>query len=121
MERIVFSDGTTMNCPAHAQAPILIYPDRDREWKRITVTCSMALAKEKFVAGAEYIHEWESLGADGQAETLQEDLSSFSVAGDLVDTRDGNISVFMGKPTALELTQAALDEVLALELGGMQA
>ena len=41
-------------------------------------------------------------------EVRQEDLSEYSVAGDIVDTRDGNVTVYMGKPTALELAQAQL-------------
>lgn len=119
MERIVFNDGTIFYCPEQPKAPVQPYPDRNREWRRICVCGELASVKEKFVDGALYAHEWDSLNGE-ETEIIREDLSAFSLAGDLVDTRDGNITLWMGKPTELELTQAALDELLFWELGGMQ-
>ena len=111
-ERIVFSDGTAFACPAQAQAAVHPYPRGQRQWQRITVTATAEAAAEAFVEGASYVHEWDSLVLDDQGgqtiEVRQEDLSEYSVAGDIVDTRDGNVTVYMGKPTALELAQAQL-------------
>ena len=60
--------------------------------------------------GVVYFHEWDGLTLDDQGkenlETVREELSAYSIAGDLVDTRDGNITLYMGKPTELELAQA---------------
>ena len=119
-ERIVFADGTSFPCPEQPQAPVHRYRDGNREWRRITVTGEMAAVKAAFVDGAVYRHAWDSQvttedGA-GTTETVTEDLSPYSVAGDLVDTRDGNITVYMGKPTELELLQ----EQLAAAAAAMQ-
>lgn len=109
-ERIVFADGTSFPCPEQPQAPVHPYPDRKREWRRITVIGEMGAVKAAFVDGAVYRQEWDSqvTAEDGSqtTETVTEDLSAYSVAGDLVDARDGNITVYMGKPTELELAQA---------------
>lgn len=109
-ERIVFADGTSFPCPEQPQAPVHRYRDGNREWRRITVIGEMGAVKAAFVDGAVYRQEWDSqvTTEDGgqTTETVTEDLSPYSVAGDLVDTRDGNITVYMGKPTELELAQA---------------
>lgn len=119
-ERIVFADGTSFPCPEQPQAPVHRYRDGNREWRRITVTGEMAAVKAAFVDGAVYRHAWDSqvTTEDGAVttETVTEDLSPYSVAGDLVDTRDGNITVYMGKPTELELLQ----EQLAAAAAAMQ-
>ena len=123
-ERIVFADGTVFQCPEQPKAPVQPYPDRKREWKKLTVCAELALVKEKFVDGAVYFHEWDSLVLDEEGqesqETIRRELSAYSIAGDRVDTRDGNITVYMGKPTELEETQAALDTLLLLELGDLE-
>lgn len=109
-ERIVFADGTSFPCPEQPQAPVHPYPDRKREWRRITVIGEMGAVKAAFVDGAVYRQEWDSqvTAEDGSqtTETVTEDLSAYSVAGDLVDARDGSITAYMGKPTELELAQA---------------
>lgn len=111
-ERIVFADGTVFQCPEQPKAPIQPYRDRKREWKKLTVCADLALAKEKFVDGIVYFREWDGLTLDDQGkenlETFREELSAYSIAGDLVDTRDGNIMVYMGKPTEMEQAEKVI-------------
>lgn len=123
-ERIVFADGTVFQCPEQPKAPIQPYRDRKREWKKLTVCADLALAKEKFVDEAVYFHEWDGLTLDDQGkenlETVREELSAYSIAGDLVDTRDGNIMVYMGKPTEMEQAKkviAVAEELVVLADG----
>ena len=124
-ERIVFADGTSFPCPEQPQAPVHPYPDRKREWRRITVIGEMGAVKGAFVDGAVYRQEWDSqvTTEDGSrtTETVTEDLSAYSVAGDLVDARDGNITVYMGKPTELELAQEQLAAAEAAMLEGVNS
>ena len=76
----------------------------------MTVIGDIEAVKRSFVDGAIYRQEWESQVTTGDGiqttETVKDDLSAYSVAGDLVDTRDGNITVYMGKPTELDLAKA---------------
>ena len=43
-----------------------------------------------------------------------EDLSAWSVAGEIVDLRDGTLLVYMGKPTEKETLQKMLTEAEAV-------
>ncbi|MDO4732458.1 MAG: hypothetical protein Q4B50_02935 [Bacillota bacterium] len=123
-ERIVFADGTVFQCPEQSRAVVHPFRDRSREWKLLCVCGELPAVKEKFVDGAVYFHEWDSLfldaGGEERSEVIRQELSEYSIAGDLVDSRDGTISVYMGKPTELEETQAALDALLLLELGDLE-
>lgn len=52
---------------------------------------------------------------DGITETVEHDMSAYCVAGEITDHRDGNVTVKMGKKTALELSNenaAELDAAL---------
>lgn len=124
-ERIVFADGTVFLCPKKPTAPVHPYQDRNRKWKRITVCAELALVKEKFVDGAVYFNEWDSYTVDAEGkeiqETIRQELSEYSLAGDLVDTRDGNITVYMGKPTEAELLQRQLDAAAAAMKEGVES
>ena len=112
-ERIVFADGTTFACPVSAKAPVGTYP-AGRTWKKIAVIATAEAAKETFVNGAVYRREWDSIVVreDGTAETVTntQDLSAYSVAGDVVDTRDGSVTVYMGLPTETEKLQKTINE-----------
>ena len=124
-ERIVFGNGTTFNCPGQPQAPVHRYSGQDREWRKITVTATVEEVKAAFADGAAYSHEWDSqvTAEDGSQtmEVVSQDLSAYSVAGDVVDTRDGNITVYMGKPTELELVQAQLAAAEAAMIEGVNS
>lgn len=120
MEKIIFSDGTEFLCPTTVKAAVHPYPSDGRIWRRITVVASIEEAKTSFVDDIQYRHEWES-EANGATEIRQEDLSEFCLAGDIVDHRDGTVTVYMGKPTELELTNAELDEAAAAMREGVNS
>lgn len=103
MDKIVFNEGTAFECVGIAKQS-----GRDRQRVIIRLKgCPLAVAKEVFVAGAEYRHEWESAGENG-TEVYGEDLGEYSIPGDLVDHRTGEITVYMSKPTELEKAHAVL-------------
>ena len=129
--RIKFADGTVFQQPETPAAPITPLK-AGREWRRITVVGTVEAVKAAFVDGAQYVQAWDSVRVDvaedgtetAVTEEQTHDLSGFSVAGEVVDHRDGTCTVLMGKPTELELAQAeAADATAALEilLGGAQA
>lgn len=64
-----------------------------RECLRLTVYCGAAEAAEHFSAGARYGRE-----EDGS----YYDFSVYRLPGDIIDHRDGRVTVFMGRPTEQE-------------------
>ena len=117
--RIKFADGTVFQQPETPAAPITPLK-AGREWRRITVVGTVEAVKAAFVDGAQYAQVWDSVrvdvAEDGTETAVTEeqtyDLSGFSVAGEVVDHRDGTCTVLMGKPTELELAQAEAAELL---------
>lgn len=118
---ITNADGTerTFDCPAQPAAPIANLT-RGREWKAISVVGTADEVKAAFVDGISYRQQWESaiIAEDGTqtTETQTRDLSDYCVAGDVVDTRDGNVTVYMGRKTEVEKLREQV-EVLDVLLG----
>ena len=118
---ITNADGTerTFDCPVQPAAPISNLT-RGREWKSIAVIGTADEVKAAFVDGITYRQQWESaiIAEDGTqtTETQTRDLSDYCVAGDVVDTRDGNITVYMGRKTEVEKLREQVD-VLDVLLG----
>lgn len=118
---ITNSDGTELafDCPVQPAAPISNLT-RGREWKAISVVGTADEVKAAFVDGITYRQQWESaiIAEDGTqtTETQTRDLSDYCVAGDVVDTRDGNVTVYMGKKTEVEKLREQVD-VLGVLLG----
>ena len=118
---ITNADGTerTFDCPVQTAAPIANLT-RGREWKSISVIGTADEVKAAFVDGITYRQQWESaiIAEDGTqtTETQTRDLSDYCVAGDVVDTRDGNVTVYMGRKTEVEKLQEQVD-VLDVLLG----
>lgn len=106
---------SVFDCPLQPTSPISNMK-RDREWKAISVVGELASVKEAFVDDITYRQEWESVVVlDDETETTEiqtRDLSEYCVAGDIVDTRDGNITIYMGKKTEIELLR---DEFLEMD------
>ena len=108
--RIKFSDGTVFQQPETTHA--VVSPLKaGREWRRITVIGTVEAVKAAFVDGAQYVQAWDSTVTQTDAETGEpvevvveesRDLSDWSVAGEVVDHRDGTVCVLMGKPTEIE-------------------
>ncbi|MEG1537346.1 MAG: hypothetical protein RR387_03575 [Clostridiales bacterium] len=102
-----------------------LFLGEQRDTLRLTLAGSYAGISAAFVDGACFGRETmeAAVGADGQPTGAvlpqRYDLSAYSKAGDIVDHRDGKITVYMGKPTELELTQTALDEMVLAALGGV--
>ena len=115
------ADGTerTFDCPVQPAAPISNLT-RGREWKSIAVIGTADEVKAAFVDGITYRQQWESevIAEDGTqtTETQTRDLSDYCVAGDVVDTRDGNVTVYMGRKTEVEKLREQVD-VLDVLLG----
>ena len=118
---ITNADGTerTFDCPVQPAAPISNLT-RGREWKSIAVVGTADEVKAAFVDGISYRQQWESaiIAEDGTptTETQTRDLSDYCVAGDVVDTRDGNVTVYMGRKTEVEKLREQVD-VLDVLLG----
>ena len=118
---ITRADGTerTFDCPVQTAAPISNLT-RGREWKSIYVIGTADEVKAAFVDGITYRQQWESaiIAEDGTqtTETQTRDLSDYCVAGDVVDTRDGNVTVYMGRKTEVEKLREQVD-VLDVLLG----
>ena len=118
---ITNADGTerTFDCPVQTAAPISTLT-RGREWKSISVIGTADEVKAAFVDGITYRQQWESavIAEDGTqtTETQTRDLSDYCVAGDVVDTRDGNVTVYMGRKTEVEKLREQV-EVLDVLLG----
>ena len=118
---ITNADGTerAFDCPAQPAAPIANL-NRGREWKSIAVIGTADEVKAAFVDGITYRQQWESaiIAEDGTqtTETQTRDLSDYCVAGDVVDTRDGNVTVYMGRKTEVEKLREQVD-VLDVLLG----
>lgn len=118
---ITNADGTerTFDCPVQQAAPISNLT-RGREWKSISVIGTADEVKAAFVDGISYRQQWESaiIAEDGTqtTETQTRDLSDYCVAGDVVDTRDGNVTVYMGRKTEVEKLREQV-EVLDVLLG----
>ena len=118
---ITHADGTerAFDCPVQPAAPISNLT-RGREWKSIAVIGTADEVKAAFVDGITYRQQWESavIAEDGTqtTETQTRDLSDYCVAGDVVDTRDGNVTVYMGRKTEVEKLREQVD-VLDVLLG----
>lgn len=118
---ITNADGTerAFDCPVQTAAPISNLT-RGREWKSISVIGTADEVKAAFVDGITYRQQWESaiIAEDGTqtTETQTRDLSDYCVAGDVVDTRDGNVTVYMGRKTEVEKLREQVD-VLDVLLG----
>lgn len=118
---ITNADGTerAFDCPVQTAAPISNLT-RGREWKSIAVIGTADEVKAAFVDGITYRQQWESaiIGDGGvqSTETQTRDLSDYCVAGDVVDTRDGNVTVYMGRKTEVEKLREQV-EVLDVLLG----
>ena len=60
----------------------------------------------------ETVDEKENIVHETVIETTSHDNSEYSMAGDVVDHRDGTVTVKMGKPTEIEMAMNTIDELL---------
>lgn len=112
--RIRFSSGVEFPQPEQATPPVSPLPT-GRAWRRIDIVGTVDAAKAAFVDGAQYAQVWDSTVTQTDAETGEpvevvveesRDMSEWSVAGEIIDRRDGTVCVLMGKPTEIEAMAA---------------
>lgn len=92
--------------PAIINGDLSDYNWDNRESKTIVIEMTCSEANSLFVNGLKWsiLNDVPQEQEDGTVITVQEeyDNSEFSIAGDIIDHRDGTLSVKMGKPTQLE-------------------
>ena len=104
----------------------LIYNYKDRNWDmRETQTVHLSMTHDKaaallttgtpwFDVTRETVDKLDNGGnPTGQTEEVvtEEDMSAYSLAGEITDYRDGTVSIKMGKPTEAETLRAQLAEI----------
>lgn len=111
MNQIVFKDGktfTSVEYPIETEPCIfskkILTDGINRDFLRITVLASYADVNQYFVDNTEYSIRQFDLDNEGkELETYTDyDWSEYSVAGDIVDHRDGKVTVYMSKPVVYE-------------------
>ena len=103
----------------------LIYNYKDRNWdmretQTVHLTMPYAQAAALLTTGTPWFNVFretaDKLDNDGnptgQTEEVvtEEDMSAYSLAGEITDYRDGTVSIKMGKKTELEIAKAAQAE-----------
>ena len=103
----------------------LIYNYKDRNWdmretQTVHLTMPYAQAAALLPSGTPWSNVFretkDKLDNDGnptgQTEEVvtEEDMSAYSLAGDITDHRDGTVSIKMGKPTEAETLRAQLED-----------
>ncbi len=104
----------------------LIYNYKDRNWDmRETQTAHLTMPYAQAAALLPSGTPWSNVFREtkdkldengmltGQTEEVvtEEDMSAYSLAGDITDHRDGTVSIKMGKPTEAETLRAQLAEI----------
>lgn len=88
--------------PVSSEPSIFEKKQNGREVIRLTVEGKYSAVVNDFTDGAQIT----LVDTDDGNGTIEYDKSEFSIAGDIVDHRDGRITVYMGKPTAEEKEKA---------------
>jgi hypothetical protein len=114
-ERIIIGETTFVCVPASAR------PARD--WRRFTFAGTVAEAAGAFTPGEGGRREWDSntydeAGNQTGSEVLTEDLSEYCIMGDVVDHRDGTVTVYIGKKTEVEILNETIDALVLEALTG---
>lgn len=116
-ERFVVGS-TTYMCAANATSI-------PREWRRFTLGCGSEDILQTLTRGAACHREWDSAvydesGNQTGTEVLTEDLADYCIFGDVIDHRDGTVTVCMGKKTDAEIYQETIDTLLLeILIGGL--
>ena len=117
MNKIVFSDGKmfdTVAYPVELEPPIIAKKiaenGANQDYLRITLSATYADVLAYFVDNATYAIRQFDIGESGEElETYTDfDWSEYSVAKDIVDHRDGRVTVYMAKPNEQEQVAEAL-------------
>lgn len=117
MNKIVFSDGKmfdTAAYPVELEPPIIAKKiaenGANQDYLRITLSATYADVLAYFVDNATYAIRQFDIGESGEELKTYTDFdwSEYSVAKDIVDHRDGRVTVYMAKPNEQEQVAEAL-------------
>ena len=117
MNKIVFSDGKmfdTAAYPVELEPPIIAKKiaenGANQDYLRITLSATYADVLAYFVDNATYAIRQFDIGESGEELETYTDFnwSEYSVAKDIVDHRDGRVTVYMAKPNEQEQVAEAL-------------
>ena len=87
----------------------VIYLYKDRSWNdRDVRNVFLNLPYDQVVALMPTSTKWSSILKDDDVVVEETDMSEFSIAGQVVDYRDGTVSIKMGKPTETESAKATV-------------
>jgi hypothetical protein len=120
MNRIIFEDGTmftSVEFPIEAEPCIFdkqsVIRNEYRDVLRITVASTYEEVVQKFVDNAKFVIRQREVFIDDKGNEYSQDVDyekyEYVIAGDIIDHRDGRITVYMGKMTEHELEVAALE------------
>ena len=93
--------------PVSSEPSIFEKKQNGREVLRLTVEGKYSAVVKDFADGAQIT----LVDTDDGNGSVEYDKSEFSIAGDIVDHRDGRITVYMAKPTEGEKEKARADEL----------
>ena len=117
MNKIVFSDGKmfdTAAYPVELEPPIIAKKiaenGANQDYLRITLSATYADVLAYFVDNATYAIRQFDIGESGEELKTYTDFdwSEYSVGKDIVDHRDGRVTVYMAKPNEQEQVAEAL-------------
>ena len=118
MNKIIFPDGNTFDVapyPIDIEPSILdkrnVYKNEQREMLRITVSSTYADVAQYFVDDATFsIRQFDVDENGNELETYTDyEKTDYVIAGDIIDHRDGRITVYMCKKTKHELEIESLE------------
>lgn len=118
MKKIIFSDGKSFDSapyPIDIEPSILdkrlIYDNEQRETLRITVYAIYGDVADYFVNNAVFSIRQFDIDEHGNELATYTDYpkTDYIIAGDIIDHRDGRITVYMCKKTQHELDMEALE------------
>lgn len=90
----------------------VIYLYKDRSWNdRDVRNVFLNLPYDQVVALMPTSTKWSSILKGDDVVVEETDMSEFSIAGQVMDYRDGTVSIKMGKPTEVETLRAQLSEI----------
>lgn len=115
MNRIIFADKTFEG----SVSGVTQYGGR--ECYRFILTAPYTDVAKYFVDGASYVWEYDTVITDDEGvetpSVVKKDLSAlgFTIAGDIIDKRDGKISVYMGRKNKDEIIAEKDAKIATLE------
>lgn len=100
----------------------VIYLYKDRNWNdRDVRNVFLNLPYDQVVALMSTGTKWSSILKDDDVVVEETDMSEFSIAGQVVDYRNGTVSIKMGKPTESELSAATVTELVGQNITPQRA